>query len=367
MENSTVECPKCGYLRRENDMAPTYECPKCGIVYAKYLAKLKDDRDANPSRAPSRVSVVRGDVLPSIFARTLRNPLHQVSSFLRSKCTFSIAILFVLFLSIATALALLIVSDYGRLRWQYWNYVGSLESLNFEKSYEYLSPATKQQVSSSVWRAYWEKGSDLRVTDKFGSVEFSADGTRARVQSRRIFDGAEAILNYQNWIKLNGKWYRDFVHDAPEAVREMKLNHARQVNQTSRPLISLLRTSWSIVRSDTMGRLRVTPETSLAIRNNGSGPITELYVKVDYFDKIDRLIIATVERKVVDETDPPLAPGKDSHLFFFNTSTGFSVPFGAIDGDYAVRLASRIERRLFFRRDRSHEWEALSISHLVSN
>jgi len=30
------KCPKCGYERKENEIAPEWECPKCGIVYNKF-------------------------------------------------------------------------------------------------------------------------------------------------------------------------------------------------------------------------------------------------------------------------------------------------------------------------------------------
>jgi glutaredoxin len=30
------ECPKCGYIRKEEEFAPEWQCPKCQIVYAKY-------------------------------------------------------------------------------------------------------------------------------------------------------------------------------------------------------------------------------------------------------------------------------------------------------------------------------------------
>lgn len=32
-------CPKCGYRRRPDDLAPDYECPRCGVVYAKFEAR----------------------------------------------------------------------------------------------------------------------------------------------------------------------------------------------------------------------------------------------------------------------------------------------------------------------------------------
>ncbi len=35
------KCPKCGYIRGENEISQEYECQKCGIVFAKYEAFLK--------------------------------------------------------------------------------------------------------------------------------------------------------------------------------------------------------------------------------------------------------------------------------------------------------------------------------------
>lgn len=32
------KCPKCGYVREEQDIAPDYECPKCGVIYEKVAA-----------------------------------------------------------------------------------------------------------------------------------------------------------------------------------------------------------------------------------------------------------------------------------------------------------------------------------------
>lgn len=29
-------CPKCGYIRKDQERAPAYECPRCGIIYGKY-------------------------------------------------------------------------------------------------------------------------------------------------------------------------------------------------------------------------------------------------------------------------------------------------------------------------------------------
>lgn len=33
-----MQCPKCGYVRKAEDMAPEWQCPACQVVYAKALA-----------------------------------------------------------------------------------------------------------------------------------------------------------------------------------------------------------------------------------------------------------------------------------------------------------------------------------------
>jgi len=35
------KCPKCEYIRKENESTPDYECPNCGIVYEKFEAIQK--------------------------------------------------------------------------------------------------------------------------------------------------------------------------------------------------------------------------------------------------------------------------------------------------------------------------------------
>jgi hypothetical protein len=39
------KCPKCGYVRGENEISQEYECPRCGIVYDKYEAILKKNEN----------------------------------------------------------------------------------------------------------------------------------------------------------------------------------------------------------------------------------------------------------------------------------------------------------------------------------
>jgi hypothetical protein len=44
-------CVKCGYMRRDSDVAPEYECPRCGVVYAKVEAAMAAANAKTPSLA----------------------------------------------------------------------------------------------------------------------------------------------------------------------------------------------------------------------------------------------------------------------------------------------------------------------------
>lgn len=44
------KCPKCGYIRRQEDTAPLWQCPHCGVAYSKFMASA-----ATPDPTPSKV------------------------------------------------------------------------------------------------------------------------------------------------------------------------------------------------------------------------------------------------------------------------------------------------------------------------
>jgi hypothetical protein len=58
-------CPKCGYIRKDQERAPAYECPHCGIIYGKYRppapppapASAGSTPQAQPAIQPGKVSV----------------------------------------------------------------------------------------------------------------------------------------------------------------------------------------------------------------------------------------------------------------------------------------------------------------------
>jgi glutaredoxin len=49
------ECPKCGYVRTSNDLAPDGTCPRCGIIYAKFEERDRSEFNADPSRGQAQV------------------------------------------------------------------------------------------------------------------------------------------------------------------------------------------------------------------------------------------------------------------------------------------------------------------------
>lgn len=41
----SAPCPKCGYRRRDGEIAPDWQCPSCGISYAKFGSAPAPDGD----------------------------------------------------------------------------------------------------------------------------------------------------------------------------------------------------------------------------------------------------------------------------------------------------------------------------------
>ena len=38
-----MQCPKCGYERKESDVAPAWQCPNCGIAVEKYNQLMEEN------------------------------------------------------------------------------------------------------------------------------------------------------------------------------------------------------------------------------------------------------------------------------------------------------------------------------------
>lgn len=352
------KCPKCGYTRNPEDQAPEYECPKCGIVYAKYLAKLHSENAprSGPSSDTSTQEPKRfQEIYPSLA--TPLPPQFKSTSKIAAACLVVIVLLTI-------SGYFFITSDYGKLRWRYWNYIRFMNGANAGEAYPYLSQTTRDFISLPAWNFGFEN-SDLRATEDFHKIEFSSDRKKARIVSAISFSGEKIKYNYQTWVKTGDVWYRDLAHDQQERIRSMRTDYANKLNENSRPEIAELRTSWTTIKSNTVGRLHLIPRTYLVIANHGSDAITELRVRVDYYDTVSSSIMATVEEQVIDNSDNPLLPSQVSKMIFLNTNTGFELRIDTLDARQVEASMDRIERHLFFKRSRSAEWERLSTSHLV--
>lgn len=51
-----MKCPKCGYIRKPEDIGPDYECPRCGVIYAKYSRAVEEQREVLEAKARERAA-----------------------------------------------------------------------------------------------------------------------------------------------------------------------------------------------------------------------------------------------------------------------------------------------------------------------
>ena len=213
----------------------------------------------------------------------------------------------------------------------------------------------------------------LRTKESFRSVTFSDGGKSATVISIISIDGKEEKPNFQSWNKENGKWFRNYGKDNPEKFAEIRKKTNKQHNALSEPSIYSLTTAWNFAPEGN-GRVRATPQTKVVIQNSGSYPISDLRIKVDYFDKNQGTVMYSKDRHVVTEGDTPLKAGEKSALIFLDSGVGF-----VFDSAFAAQLDNfkhlsgsggvkdRIERRFYFKRGYSDEWISLSTSNLVDS
>jgi hypothetical protein len=364
MQSFISTCPKCGYLRQPSDSAPEFECPKCGVIYAKYLATLQG-RPPELSSSPKSTTESMSKDSPS------NNQAEEFSIDSREKWArlFQSHLTRWRYLYAPCLIGALIVilgicfTDYGNLRYRYWGYIGAIESLNFDGAYSYLSPSTRRMMPLAAWRLHYESSTDMRNKETFKSVSFSADGRSARVISIVALDGKDVRPNYQTWIKEGGSWSRGFIEDQPIAVKEINRKFDNKQNALSRSKVYSLNTSWDISEHD-LGSIMASPKTSIVMLNDGSVPISQLAVKVEYYDKQNSVVIAEAQADVVSSTDQPLPPNARSKTLFLNSSAGFVMQTDAASALTMKRIAERVERRLFFRLANTDLWSPLPTEHL---
>jgi hypothetical protein len=369
MNESVLICPKCRYHRQPTDTCPEYECPKCGVIYAKFHTATTQHQVHGRASLNSKAQNANANsiVEPEIPAQSSdvqpRLAWHSRFRSLGLKAWLGIVVggCFVSLLLIILAVNF---TDYGNLRYRYIRYINAADNFRFEESYSFLSQKDRQLVSLAEWRNARESAADMRLMEHFRSVAFAPDSRSARIISMITVEGKEIKPNYQTWVKENGSWYRAYFGDMPEAVTEIRKKFNKTQNRESRPQIVSMSTSWGAVTHE-VGTLLISPKTSLVIANDGDVPISELEVKVEYFDKTERVVLSESNVTVVSSSEEPLPPGASSKNLFLDSSAGFRVTLSALNSTAIERIAGRIERRLYFRRQPDGHWLPLSTAHLV--
>lgn len=75
------ECPKCGYVRKDQERAPAYECPHCGIIYSKYRPPAPPPAPASAAVPPqARPATQPGMVSDSQVAQQGATPISPATS-----------------------------------------------------------------------------------------------------------------------------------------------------------------------------------------------------------------------------------------------------------------------------------------------
>lgn len=378
MNESITTCPRCQYQRQASDNCPDYECPKCGIVYAKFLA-VKAQREGQ-TRPNARSTTIRCDDKEAMIDPPKRpsrgNGLKYLARFhiLESLGRFQGPSFGLKHLAIAvsgavifgvTALVLAVnFTDYGNLRYRYLGYITAMDNLQFDEAYRYLARSTRQVVSAPEWRFYLESSKNMRSTEVFKSMTFSSDGRSARVISVITVEGKDMRPNYQTWVKEDGGWFRGYIDDNSEAVKKMRRDFNKKENARSYPRLLFVSTSWRVTPQDVV-KFLVTPQTNIVITNGGEIPITNLRIKVEYYDKNDQVVMSSAESVAVREGDEPLLAGDKTNKLFLNSDVGFAIRADNSSATTVETIAGRIERRIYFKREATDEWARMSTAHLV--
>ncbi len=71
------KCPKCEYVRQEQDTAPPWQCPRCGIAYGKFMSSAPAAK--TPNHAPQAKTGKRGGRFKAIRVTILMIILIGVS------------------------------------------------------------------------------------------------------------------------------------------------------------------------------------------------------------------------------------------------------------------------------------------------
>lgn len=121
-----------------------------------------------------------------------------------------------LFIGISAILGMYFGEEWA-LRYRYFRYTDAIYNLDFDRSYNYLSPNTKDAATKEDWGGYWLKNSNMQVTERYRSAKIDGALGIGTIWSIIVVGGKDTNINAQKWVKLKGTWYRDYLFDKPES------------------------------------------------------------------------------------------------------------------------------------------------------
>lgn len=354
------QCPKCGYVRLSTDTAPSYECPKCGIIYKKYETHLEAMRRLEIEKKEFKREETKKKLAPIIWTKTKISVIKNLISTSSAKARIAYAMIsFLLIIPIVFFVNYFLTPEDTRsLRRQYSVYLKSMQSLDQNTSYKYLSTDSKLKVNPYEWNIE-NKEVSTAVTENIHSIKFSSDGMVASITVERKFDGKPLNLYAQTWVKEGDTWFRDWAHDYPDRVIEIRKKAAQLNNENSKPEIYRIETGFDL-DNESFGRIRITPKTTMVIYNNSHFPITYLKIKIDYYDKDKKEILYSAERSVVNDGDASIPRDGKSEVIYANSGVGFVLDMKDINSSAAKHIKDRIDRLFYYKLSYDGRWVRLS-------
>lgn len=241
--------------------------------------------------------------------------------------------------------------DYVELRFFQFMYSSEIGNHNVKAAYEFWTPESEENVSSlpSLLKDPYEGGRYRNL--------LALTNTTAILLTTSVIDGKTSGPIAQTWVKLeNGNWYRDRLSDYRAFKDRQRREEMLAVNKQAQFSIEDSKTEWKFLEGKTEAKhLTVRPVTTFRIKNQGTTPISTLYVKAEYVDRATNKSLTAVEWSIVDGNDV-LPPGEMSQKVISanNEDGAFSSPkvFGA-NRD----AVNSVDVQYFFRLDKLSPWE----------
>jgi serine/threonine protein kinase len=246
--------------------------------------------------------------------------------------------------------------DYVELRFFHFMYSSEIRSHNVKAAYEFWTPESEENISSlpSLLKDPHEGGRYQNL--------LALTNTTAILLTTSVIDGKASGPIAQTWVKLeNGNWYRDRLNDYMAFKDRQRREEKLAVNKQAQFSIEDSTTEWTFLEDKTQAnRLMARPVTTFRIKNQGTTPISALYIKAEYVDRATNKPLTKVEWSVVDGNDV-LPPGAISRR----------VISGSNDGDaFAMSKAAianrgeetSIDIQYFYRLDKLSPWEKIFIN-----